>query len=233
VADRGTVVVIGGTSDIGKALASHYGSQGGRVVVTSRDRGRAEQAAREVGPACRGIALDLCEPQSIGGALAEVTDVSHLALVAVDRDDNSVRGYKLDGARKLVTLKILGYTEVIHTLVPRMRTNASIVLFGGLAKDRPYPGSLTVTSVNGAVSAMVHTLAIELAPIRVNALHPGIIGDSAFWRGKTVALERTASRTPGGRLATVDDVVGAAVFLLENQGVNAVNLNVDGGWMVM
>ena len=233
VAEHGAVVVVGGTSDIGKGLAVHYGSRGFPVIVTSRDRERAEQTAREVGPTCRGLAVDLSQPKAIGEALATVTDVSHLALVAVDRDDNYVRDYKIDGAMKLVTLKILGYTEAIHVLAPRMRKDGSVVLFGGLAKDRPYPGSLTVTSVNGAISSMVRTLAIELAPVRVNAIHPGIVGDSAFWRGKTAALERTISRTPTGRLVTVADIVGASAFLLENQGVNGVNLEVDGGWMVM
>jgi len=233
VAEQGAVVVVGGTSDIGKGLALHYASRGFPVIVTSRDRDRAEQTAREVGQMCRGLAVDLSQPKAIADALATVTDVSHLALVAVDRDDNYVRDYKIDGAMKLVTLKILGYTEAIHVLAPRMRKNGSVVLFGGLAKDRPYPGSLTVTSVNGAISSMVRTLAIELAPVRVNAIHPGIVGDSAFWRGKTAALERTISRTPTGRLVTVADIVGASAFLLENQGVNGVNLEVDGGWMVM
>ena len=233
VSEGGSVVVIGGTSDIGKALAAHYAASGFPVVVTSRDRDRAEKTARDVGATCRGLALDLSEPRSIEEGLQTVTDVAHLALVAVDRDENYVREYKIDGAMKLVTLKILGYTEAIHVLAPRMRKDGSVVLFGGLAKDRPYPGSLTVTSVNGAVSAMVHTLAIEIAPVRINAIHPGIVGDSSFWRGKTDALARVTSRTPTGRLVTVADIVGATVFLLENPGVNGVNLNVDGGWMVM
>ena len=167
VSEHGSVVVIGGTSDIGKALAAHYAASGFPVVVTSRDRDRAEKTARDVGATCRGLALDLSEPRSIEEGLQTVTDVAHLALVAVDRDENYVREYKIDGAMKLVTLKILGYTEAIHVLAPRMRKDGSVVLCGGLAKDRPYPGSLTVTSVNGAVSAMVHTLAIELAPVRI------------------------------------------------------------------
>ncbi len=233
VSELGSVVVIGGTSDIGKALAAHYAGRGFPVIVTSRDLTRAEQAAHEIGGACRGLAVDLSEPRSIAQALQAVTDVSHLALVAVERDENYLRDYKIDGAMKLVTLKILGYTEAIHVLAPRMRKDGSVVLFGGLAKDRPYPGSLTVSSVNGAVSAMVHTLAIELAPLRINAIHPGIVGDSAFWRGKTEALARVVSRTPTGRLVTVADIVGATAFLLDNPGVNGVNLNVDGGWMVM
>ncbi len=109
-------------------------------------------------------------------------------LSAIQRDLNSVRDYDIDKAINLVTLKLVGYTEVVHALLPGLTQDASIVLFGGLAKERPYPGSTTVTSINGAVSTMVRTMALELAPIRVNAIHPGIIGDSPAWAGKQEAL---------------------------------------------
>jgi NAD(P)-dependent dehydrogenase (short-subunit alcohol dehydrogenase family) len=106
-------------------------------------------------------------------------------------------------------------------------------MFGGLAKERPYPGSTTVTSVNGAVETMVRTFATELAPIRVNALHPGIVGDSPYWEGNEAVIEATKARTPTGRLATMADVSAAARFLLENRSVNGVNLAVDGGWVIL
>jgi len=150
------------------------------------------------------------------------------------RDDNRAREYNLEGAQRLVTMKLVGYTEAIHALLPEMREHASILLFGGLAKDRPYPGSTTVSTVNGGVTGMVHTLATELAPIRVNALHPGIVGDSPAWEGKPPAvLEAVRARTPLGRLVTMSEVAGAAAFLLENGAVNGVNLAVDGGWLLM
>ncbi len=108
-----------------------------------------------------------------------------------------------------------------------------MLLFGGLAKDRPYPGSTTVTSVNGAVTSMVRTFAIELAPVRVNALHPGIVGDSPAWEGNSEMLARVKERTPTGRMVTMDDITDAALFLLRNPAVNGVNLAVDGGWVLM
>lgn len=229
----GTVVVIGGTSEIGKRLARRYAGQGHKVVVTSRDAGQARVAAQEVGGECVGLSLDLTQPQQIATALADVNDVEHLALVAVDRDENKVREYNIDGALRLVTLKLVGYTEVVHVLAPRMRTHGSIVLFGGLAKDRPYPGSTTVSTVNGGVMTMVHTLAVELAPLRVNAIHPGIVGDSPYWAAKPKeVLDKFRARTPLGELATIDDVVDASAFLLENRAVTGVNLRVDGGWML-
>ncbi|MCB0172963.1 MAG: SDR family oxidoreductase [Anaerolineae bacterium] len=230
---KGTVVVVGGTSEIGKRLAKHYADMGGQVVVTSRDVGRAQAAAAEVGGNCIGLSLDLRYPHDIAGALAEVNDVEHVALVAIERDENTVANYNIDGALSLVTLKLVGYTEVVHVLAPRMRKNGSIVLFGGLAKDRPYPGSTTVTTVNGGVMTMIHTMAGELAPLRVNAIHPGVVGDSPYWVDKPAAvLDALRARTPLGELVTVDQVVDATIFLLENGGINGVNLRIDGGWMV-
>lgn len=230
---KGTVVVVGGTSEIGKRLAKHYADLGGQVVVTSRDIGRANAAAAEVGGNCLGLSLDLRYPHDIAGALAEVNDVEHVALVAIERDENTVANYNIDGALSLVTLKLVGYTEVVHVLAPRMRKNGSIVLFGGLAKDRPYPGSTTVTTVNGGVMTMVHTMAGELAPLRVNAIHPAVVGDSPYWANKPAAvLDALRARTPLGELVTMDQVVDATIFLLENGGVTGVNLRVDGGWLV-
>jgi NAD(P)-dependent dehydrogenase (short-subunit alcohol dehydrogenase family) len=81
---------------------------------------------------------------------------------------------------------------------------------------------------------MVHALAVELAPIRVNAIHPAIVGDSPYWSQKPEAvLEGFRSRTPLGRLVSMQDVVGAVAFLLENRSVTGVNLPVDGGWLLM
>ena len=231
---EGAIVIIGGTSGIGRALAESYAGRGRRVVVACRDTGRAEQAAGEIGGATTGIAVDLSKPAEIAGAVAGVKDVEHLVLAAILRDDNRVREFDLAGAMQLVTMKLVGYTEAIHALLPEMQEHASILLFGGLAKDRPYPGSTTVSTVNGGITGMVRTLATELAPIRVNALHPGIVGDSPAWEGKPPAvLEAVRARTPLGRLITMTEVAGACEFLLENGAVNGVNLAVDGGWLLM
>jgi NAD(P)-dependent dehydrogenase (short-subunit alcohol dehydrogenase family) len=231
--DTGTVVIIGGTSEFGKRTAKHYSTQGRPVVVTSRDLDRAASAAADIGGSTRGLALDLTRPHEIAAALADVDNVDRLVLVSIHRDANSVKEYNIDGALSLVTLKLIGYTEVIHALVPRMSADSSIVLYGGLAKDRPYPGSTTITTVNGGVMTMIHTLAVELAPIRVNAVHPAVVGDSPYWAAQAASiLDPLIARTPIGRLVTVDEVVNATIFLLENRAITGVNLRVDGGWML-
>src|SRR5205085_7084346 len=162
-----------------------------------------------------------------------VGTVDRLGVDAVDRDENTLADYNVSTARKLVTMKLVGYAEVVHALLPRLSPSASVVFFGGLALKRPYPGSTTITTVNGGVMGLVHTLAVELAPVRVNAIHPGVVSDSPYWAGKPPAvLDALVARTPLGRLATMDEIVDACIFLLENGAVNGVNLEVDGGWML-
>jgi NAD(P)-dependent dehydrogenase (short-subunit alcohol dehydrogenase family) len=226
------VLIVGGTGGIGRALAERYQSLGSDVVITSRDAKRAAAVAAEIGPNVRGIALDIAEPEKIAGMLAGVGNIDRLLIVAIERDSNTVKNYDLTKARRAVTVKLVGYTEVVHVMLNRMKPDASIVIFGGLAGMRPYPGSTTVTMVNGAVTAMIRTMAVELAPIRVNAIHPGVIGDTPAWKDKPEALEAVRKRTPGGRLATTEDVVDAVKFLFNNKGVNGVNLVIDGGWIL-
>jgi NAD(P)-dependent dehydrogenase (short-subunit alcohol dehydrogenase family) len=230
MAADGSVVVIGGNRGIGREIAQHYVDAGANVVISCTDEERARAACDEIGGGAIGVELDLARPETIREALKDIGPVRYLVLVAIDRDANTVKEYDIARAMHLVTLKLVGYTEVIHSLLDRMADDSAIVLFGGLAKDRPYPGSTTVSTVNGGIVAMVRTLATELAPIRVNAIHPGIVGDSPFWRDKS--LDHVVARTPTRRLATMSDIVDAVTFLLENPAVNGVDLRVDGGWMI-
>ncbi len=230
---EGAVVIVGGTQGLGRRLAERYAERGRDVVITGREAQRASAVAQEIGASVHARALDLAEPTLIDGCFDGVGAVDHVVLAAIERDSNSIREYDIERAIRLATLKLVGYTEVLHCLCTRMHDDSSVLLFGGQAKERPYPGSTTVTSVNGAVTTMVRTFAIELAPVRVNAIHPGIVGDSPAWENAAEVLERTRQRTPTGRLVTMDEVTDAALFLLENRAVNGVNLEVDGGWVMM
>jgi NAD(P)-dependent dehydrogenase (short-subunit alcohol dehydrogenase family) len=233
MAQARSVVIVGGTAGIGLELARYLVDAGDQVVVTGRDPDRAEQVAKELGGQARGLAFDLARPDEIAPALADLRRVDHLVLAAIERDLNTASDYDVGKAIRLVTLKLVGYTEVVHALLPRMAPDASIVLFGGGAKDRPYPGSTTISTVNGGIAGMMNSLATELAPIRVNTIQPGIIGDSPFWRDKPAAvLDAFVSQTPLGRLATMAEVVDAVVFLMRNRAVSGVTLRVDGGWLL-
>lgn len=226
----GAVVVVGGTRAIGLEIVRHYAGAGHEVVLTGRTSENVEAAVAAVGGNVRGITFDLADPHSIAPALADVGPVRHLVLVAIDRDANTVAEYDIDRAIRLVTLKLVGFTEVVHALRDRLADDASVVLFGGMAKERPYPGSTTVSTVNGGIVGLTRTLVEELKPIRVSSIHPGIVGDSPFWAEKPAAVENYRSQTPTGRLATMADIVDAVRFLLENGSVNGIELIVDNGW---
>ena len=180
-----------------------------------------------IGGRTRGIALDLADPASIQTALSDVPAVDQLVITAIEQSVNSLADFDTAAAIRAVTTKLVGYPEVIRVLRDRFTPRASVVLFGGVAKDRPYPGSTMVTSFNGGVEAMVRTLAIELAPHRINAVHPGVVGDSPKWRD--VPNHPHVQRTPLGRLVTMAEVADATDFLLTNSGVNGQNLVIDGG----
>jgi NAD(P)-dependent dehydrogenase (short-subunit alcohol dehydrogenase family) len=227
---RGATVVVGGTRAIGFEVARHYAAAGDPVVITGRDPANVRAAVAALPGDVRGAVVDLARPHGIAAALADVGPVRHLALVAIDRDQNTVQDYDIDRALYLTTLKLVGYTEVVHTLLPQFDDETSLVLFGGMAKERPYVGSTTVSTVNGGIVGLTRSLVEELKPRRVNSIHPGVVGDSPYWSEKPAAVANYTSQTPTGRLATMAEIADAVVFLLENRSVNGVELIVDGGW---
>jgi NAD(P)-dependent dehydrogenase (short-subunit alcohol dehydrogenase family) len=220
-------VIVGGSSGIGAVIATRLAMGGDDVVITSRDAGRASEVAATIGRGARGLALDLSKPETVEAALADIREVDNLVITAIEQAVNAVHEFDITQAVRSVTVKLVGYTEVVRVLRPRFNPDASVVLFGGVARDRPYPGSTVVTAFNGGVSSLIKTLAIEIAPHRVNALHPGVVGDSPKWRD--VPEHPHIARTPIGRLVTMDEVADATEFLLRNSGVNAHNLNIEGG----
>lgn len=225
-----TAIILGGTAGIGREIATFLASRGQKVYISGRHSQRTQSVADEIDGDVWPIIVDLSEPETIAPALASVGEVDDLVIGAIDRDANTVAEYSVERAIRLVTLKLVGYTEVVHALLSRLTPGASIVLFGGLALERPYPGSTTISTINGGVTGMVHTMASELAPIRVNAVHPGIIGDSPYWEGRDNSA--VVARTPLGRLVTMHEIVQSVMFLLDCTGVNGVNLAMDGGWLL-
>jgi NAD(P)-dependent dehydrogenase (short-subunit alcohol dehydrogenase family) len=225
-----TTLVVGGSGGLGRAIAEHFVRRGDTVIVTSRDLTRAEAVARDLGAGTRALTLDLATPSTIEGALADVTGVDHVVMTAVGNAENTLARLDTTAAIAALTIKLVGYAETVRVLRDRFRPGASVVLFGGLAKERPYPGSTIVSTFNAGISGLIRTLAAEIAPFRVNALHPGLIGDSPRWRD--VPSPPHSERTPIGRLVTMAEIAGATEFLLGNGGMNAHDLYVDGGILI-
>lgn len=229
------VVVIGGTSGIGRHVAESFAKHGNEVVLTGRTEARARRVAGEIGGHTRGLGVDLAVPERVPAALAGVHRVDRLVLAALERDHNTVRDYRVTDAVRALTMKLIGYTTVVHALAPKMSDDSSAVLLGGLASHRPYPGSTTVTTANGGISALVRTFVTELAPMRFNALHPSMVDGTPHWsdNAKTAIREAVKARTPTRRLVTLEDCTDAIMFLLENRSINGVNLSIDGGELML
>jgi len=226
-----TSLVIGGASEgVGGVLARKFAGRGDHVIVTSRDSSRAEAAAKEIGGVTRGLAIDLSQPETIAAALESVTEVDNVVITAMESVPVTLADFRIDDAVRSVTIKLVGYAEAVRVLRDRFRPGASVVLFGGLAKERPYPGSTMVTTFNAGLTGLVKTLAAEIAPHRVNAVHPGLIGDSPKWR--EVPNHPHVAATPIGRLVTMAEVADATDFLLRNTGMNAQDLYIDGGFLI-
>ena len=226
-----TSLVVGGASDgVGGVIARRFAGRGDEVIITSRDVARAQAAAQEVGGDVRGLAVDLSQPKTLAAALENVPDLDNVVITAMESVPVTLAAFDIDDAIRSVTIKLVGYAEVVRVLRGRLRPGASVVLFGGLAKERPYPGSTMVTTFNAGLTGLVKTLAAEIAPHRVNALHPALIGDSPKWRD--VANHPHIAATPIGRLITMEEVADATDFLLRNGGMNAHDLYIDGGILI-
>ena len=222
-----TSVIIGGTDGLGRFIAQRHADRGDTVVIAGRDAAKAQAVAQEIGPGVTGLGVDLAAPKTSAAWLASVGAVDHLVITAAFQKPNTLAAFDVEEAVTAVTTKLVGYTEAIRALRDRFTPQASVVVFGGLAKERPYPGSTIITTFNSAVTGLVKTLAVELAPNRINALHPALVGNSPRW--ESTDLGHLAARTPIGRLITMDEVADAVDFLLDNGAMTGHDLCVDGG----
>ena len=228
------VMIIGGTSGIGLPLARAAHVRSSTLTIAGRGAERASEIAKSIGPGVIGCHLDLEDVASIRASLIEGPSIDHLVLVPIYSLATSVKDFNVGEANRLLHVKLTGYIETIRTVLPRLKPASSIVLFGGLAKDRPYPASTMTTVANAGIVGLMKTLAVELAPIRVNSVSPGLVGDSPRWdafvkKSGSHFLEATTARTPTRRLTTINDVIHAVFFLLDNPAVNGLDLTLDGG----
>jgi NAD(P)-dependent dehydrogenase (short-subunit alcohol dehydrogenase family) len=228
------VFIVGGASGLGFALAEAAYALGCPVTIAGRGADRAADRATKIGPTVRGVHLDLEDSGSIASALAGNEPIDHLVLTPIHAGSQTIRDFDVAVAIHAVRIKIVGYLEVVHAALPRLKPTSTITLFGGLAKANPYPGSTLVSALNGAIVGMTRTLAVELSPIRVNGISPCVVDDSPRWQeriaaGAGAAVDAFRSRSPAQRLASTEDIVQGVFFLMNNRATNGIDLEIDGG----
>jgi NAD(P)-dependent dehydrogenase (short-subunit alcohol dehydrogenase family) len=231
--DGRRVVVVGGTSGMGLGAARAAAAAGADVVVAGRRSG----ARQQDGDRFTRVALDVTDEAGVAAAFDAIGALDHLLVTAAPAPGSSGPGAFLDqdvaAARRYLDAKLFGSWACARYAAPRMPPGGSITFLTGCAAIRPRAGASMITASFAALEALSQALALELGPLRVNAIRPGLV-DSAMWDAVDPAVRQrlhdtARARFPARRIGTIDDIGHAAVFLMTNPYVTGTILEVSGG----
>jgi NAD(P)-dependent dehydrogenase (short-subunit alcohol dehydrogenase family) len=227
------VLVVGRASGIARAIALAVRTAGGEVVAAGRDRDKLASCYDD-----RGIAaerLDLTDDASIESFADRVGHLDHVVSTASARARGPLSQLQRPDLLASLDTKLLGPLMLAKHLAPRMGADddSSFVLFSGIHAFKAKIGYLGVGITNGAVDFLTRSLAVEVAPIRVNAVSPGVI-DTGAWDAmgderKREYFRHIGAANPVGRIGTVEDIAQAALFAMTNTFMTGVTLKIDGG----
>jgi NAD(P)-dependent dehydrogenase (short-subunit alcohol dehydrogenase family) len=227
-----TVLVIGRAGGIARAVALAVRAAGGTVVVAGRDKD-ALAAAYDDDAGIRAEKVDLTDETGIAALAERLGRVDHVVSTASARARGQVGDLAPETVALSFTVKVLGPILLAKHFAPRMPADGSFVLFSGSSARKPAIGMLAVGATNGAVDAVTRGLAVELAPIRVNAVSPGTVDTGAYdglgERKKAELFATRVATSPARRIGTVEDIADAVVFALTNTYLTGVSLGIDGG----
>lgn len=228
-----TVLIVGGTSGMGRAVADLVAARGDVAIVAGRSQERVDRVAKEIGGTARGVVMDLTDESSIKQAVETVGSIDHLVLAAAALIYAPFAELSLDDAKAVFENKFWGYYRAVSIVAPELPEDASITIFSGVAVDRPAPGTVAVTAVNAALEGLTRSLAVELAPIRVNSISPGTVDTEAYNHmsadEKAKSFEEQGKALLVGRVGRPEDIASTVVHLIDNGYTTASNVHVDGG----
>lgn len=226
------ILVVGGARDIGYAVAEGIAAAGGTPIVGARDEARAAKAAEQISGA-EPVLVDITDETSIVAALAAARRIDHVVVTASAHHNAPLA--ELDHGRVVTAFeaKVIGPLMLAKHAARILPPTGSLVLFSGLAGWKPAPDYSIMGITNGAVAFAAAHLAKELAPIRVNAVSPGVI-DSGSWdelgeETKREFLEGAAANSLVGRTGTNADITDAVLWLIGAGFVTGETIHVAGG----
>ena len=232
------VVILGGSSGIGLAVAEQAASQGAKVVIASSNPERVEKAIESLGGNAQGHTVDLADEQAVETLLGKLGAFDHLVFTAGDSLHlQNLADTDLKQARRAFELRYWAALAAVKYGSKNIRKGGSIVLTTGVAGQRPHKGWVVAASVCGTIEALTRALALELAPIRVNAVSPGVVRTN-LWHSMSVEerehlYESVGNSLPVGRVGEPHDIAQAYVFLMQEGFGTGQTLVVDGGTVLV
>ncbi len=227
------IVIVGGSSGIGLATAKLAAAQCARVVIGSRHKDKLDRAVQEIGLGVEAFQVDFTDENSLRRFFEEVGEFDHLATPAASITGGPFLTLDTAIARRTFDSKFWGQYNAAKHGAPRIRDGGSIVLFSGVYGHRPPAGVAPIAAVNGAVEALGRALAVELAPIRVNVVSPGIT-DTPVWdrmppEQKAEVFRQAAEALPLKRIARPEEIAYAVIYLMTNTFTTGTTVYPDGG----
>ena len=232
------VLIAGGSSGMGLALAEALLADGAEVTIVGRSEARLADAQERLGHPQRlhTAIADIGREDQVARLFERSGPLDHIVTTAADIEDayQLLPSLRMEAARKVIDSKFIGPLLLAKYGAPVLSPNGSITFTSGIAAYRPAPRGSVVAAINGALESLAYALAVELGPVRVNVVSPGWV-DSPVWRfiasdeEKAAAHEAMAKRLPVGRIGQPVDVADAIRFLMGNGFVTGTVLHVDGG----
>jgi len=227
------VVILGGGSGMGLALAKKVISSGGTVVIGGRNAAKLDNAAAMLGDRASYMAFDLGDEEAVKAAFEKIGAFDHLVTTAAELTFAAVSDLTTEQVESMLVSKFWGPFYASKYAAPHIAKNGSITFFSGLAAYRPAPGASIVAALNAALEGFAMTLALEIKPVRVNVVSPGVV-DTPTWdflgaEDRQGLFDSVAGSLPVGRVGQADDLADAALSLMGNGFINGTVLHVDGG----
>lgn len=223
------VVVVGGSSGIGYAAAELSKAQGAEVVIASRPGQRLEAAAKSLN--LKAIAADVTSDDAVENLFKLCGPVDHVVVTAAQLRAGPFKSMSMADARATMESKFWGAWRVARSA--NINPGGSLTLVSGFLSIRPRPASAIVGAANGALEALTRSLAIDLAPVRVNAVSPGIIDTpiraSMPEDARVAMLGKIAAALPVGRVGVAEDIARQILAFMEIGFATGSVVFIDGG----
>lgn len=227
------IAIIGGSSGIGLETARQAIEQGAEVVIASRSEAKLQAAVNQLGPAASAYVLDTTDEEQVKLFFEKVGNLDHLVVSAAETSGGSFLQTESARSRELFDNKFWGQYYAAKYGTPKLADGGSITLFSGVVAYKAMAGSAALGAVNAAVSNLGQTLALELAPIRVNVVSPGIIDTPSRSKmpeeARKQLYDTVAGKLPAKRVGSASDVALCVLFLMQSSFVTGTVQHVDGG----